>query len=216
MAHAAGPQRRAIRALLAAAACLLGLAAQAQPYREGEHYTLLEPPRAVESDAKVEVIEFFYYGCPVCYEAEPLVVRWLATKAGEVRFLRVPAVPNDRWAGFARTYYALEAIGELARLNWPLYDNHHFDGRRLDEEDKLLEWLAGNGVDAARFREIRDSTEVAAKVAQAKKMLEDYGIKRVPTFIVGGRYVTSARDAGTAPEMMKVVDFLVDRARQTK
>jgi len=208
--------RGAIRALLCALACLLGVAAQAQSYKEGEHYSVLEPARPVASGAKVEVIEFFYYGCPVCYEAEPLVVRWLAQKGGEVQFMRVPAVPNERWAGFARSYYALEAIGELARLNWPLYDNHHFDGRRLDEEANLLKWLAANGVDAQRFKEIRDSAAVSAKVAQAKKMLEDYGVKRVPSFIVGGRYVTSARDAGNAPEMIKVVDFLVERAKAAR
>jgi thiol:disulfide interchange protein DsbA len=208
--------RRAIQALLGAISFLLVFAVQAQSFNEGEHYAVLEPPRAVASGSKVEVIEFFYYGCPVCYEAEPLVVRWLSRKSGEVQFLRVPAVPNERWAGFARTFYALEEIGELARLNWPLYDNHHFDGRRLDEEANLLRWLAGNGVDAQRFREIRDSPAVAAKVAKAKAMLEDFGIKRVPTFIVGGRYVTSARDAGGAPELMQVVDFLVERAQDKK
>lgn len=207
---------RALQALLLAMACLVGLDARAQPYQAGTHYTTLEPPRATSSGAKVEVIEFFYYGCPVCYEAEPLIVRWLSQNAGQVQFRRVPAVPDKRWAGFARTYYALEAIGELERLNWPLYDNHHFDGRRLDEEANLLKWLAANGVDAQRFREIRNSPDVAAKVAAARKMLEDYGIKRVPSFIVGGRYLTSAREAGTAPEMIKVVDFLVERAKAAK
>jgi len=204
---------RVLQALLFAMACLVGLDAGAQSYQAGTHYTTLEPPRAASSGAKVEVIEFFYYGCPVCYEAEPLVVRWLSQNAARVQFLRVPAVPDERWAGFARTYYALEKIGELERLNWPLYDNHHFDGRQLDNEANLLKWLAANGVDAQRFREIRDSPEIAAKVAAAKRMLEDYGVKRVPTFVVGGRYVTSARDAGTAPEMMKVVDFLVGRVK---
>ncbi len=216
MAGMAASGCRRLQALLFAMACLVGLDAGAQSYQAGTHYTTLEPPRATSGSAKVEVIEFFYYGCPVCYEAEPLVVRWLSQNATQVQFLRVPAVPDERWAGFARTYYALEKIGELERLNWPLYDNHHFDGRQLDNEANLLKWLAANGVDAQRFREIRDSPEIAAKVAAAKKMLEDYGIKRVPTFVIGGRYVTSARDAGTAPEMMKVVDFLVGRVKAAK
>ena len=188
----------------------------AQTYQEGEQYRRLVPPRPVASSGKVEVLEFFYYGCPVCYEAEPLVIRWLSKADGRVQFVRVPAVPDERWAGFARTYYALEAIGELARLNWPLYDNHHFDGRRLDEEPNLLKWLSTNGVDAQRFREIRDSAAVTVKVDAAKKMLKDYDIKGVPTFVVGGRYLTSARVAGGVDEMMKVVDFLVARVRSEK
>ena len=211
-----GSCRRTLRLLCIAISLALSVAARAQTYQEGEHYDRLEPPRPVASAAGVEVIEFFYYGCVVCYEAEPQIARWLSQKGSGVRFVRVPAVPNESWAGFARTYYALEAIGELARLNWPLYDNHHFDGRRLDEEANLLQWLAANGVDAQRFREVRDSAAVAAKVDEAKKMLETYSVKRVPSFVVGGKYVTSARQAGSTLEMMKVVDYLVARVNSGK
>lgn len=211
-----GACRRTIRLLYIAVSLALSVSARAQTYHEGEHYERLEPPRAVSSAAKVEVIEFFYYGCVVCYEAEPQIVRWLSQKGSGVQFVRIPAVPNESWAGFARTFYALEAIGELARLHWPLYDNHHFDGRRLDEEANLLQWLASNGVDAQRFREIRESAAVAAQLGEAKKMLETYAVKRVPSFVVGGKYVTSASQAGSTLEMMKVVDFLVGRVESGK
>lgn len=207
---------RASRLILLALALLYGVCVNAQSFREGEQYKRLEPPHPAAGGPKVEVIEFFYYGCAVCYEAEPQVIRWLSTAGDAVHFVRVPAVPNERWAGFARTFYALEAVGELARLNWPLYDNHHFDGRRLDEEANLLKWLAANGVDAQRFRTVRDSAAVSEKVDAAKKMLSDYDIKRVPSFVVGGRYLTSAHDAGGVAEMMKVVDYLVARVKAEK
>ncbi|MGW8270888.1 MAG: thiol:disulfide interchange protein DsbA/DsbL, partial [Burkholderiales bacterium] len=174
---------RLLRLAVVTLCALFSAGVGAQSYQEGEQYARLEPPRPVSTGNGVEVIEFFYYGCAVCYEAEPQVVRWLAKAGGKVQFVRVPAVPQERWAGFARTYYALEAIGELGRLNWPLYDNHHFDGRRLDEEPNLLKWLSANGVDAQRFREIRNSAAVTAKIDAAKKMLKDYDIKRVPTFV---------------------------------
>jgi thiol:disulfide interchange protein DsbA len=207
---------RLLRLAVVTVCVLFSAGVGAQSYQEGEQFRRLEPPRPVAHGDKVEVIEFFYYGCAVCYEAEPQVVRWLAKAGGRVQFVRVPAVPRERWAGFARTYYALETIGELARLNWPLYDNHHFDGRRLDEEPNLLKWLSANGVDAQRFREIRNSAAVTAKVEAAKKMLTDYDIKRVPTFVVGGRYVTSVRAAGGVDEVMQVVDFLVARVKSEK
>ena len=205
-----------LRLAVVALATLFCAGVGAQSYQEGEQYERLEPPRPVARSDKVEVLEFFYYGCPVCYEAEPQVIRWLSKAGSGVHFVRVPAVPKESWAGFARTYYALETIGELARLNWPLYDNVHFDGRRLDEEPDLLKWLSTNGVDAQRFREIRDSAAVTAKVDAAKVLLKDYAIKAVPTFVVGGRYVTSARAAGGVAEMMKVVEFLVARVRSEK
>ena len=80
---------RALQALLVAIACLASLDAGAQSYQEGTHYSTLEPPRATSSGAKVEVIEFFYYGCPVCYEAEPLVVRGLSQNAAQGKMRRL-------------------------------------------------------------------------------------------------------------------------------
>ena len=204
------------RGILIALSVLLCVTARAQSYQDGDHYKTLEPPRPVADATKVEVIEFFYYGCPVCYETQPLLTRWLAQRGGDVVLLRIPAVSNEAWANFARTFYALEAVGEQSRLHWPLYDNHHFDGRQLNDEAKLLKWLGSNGVDAEQFRAIRDSDAVKAKVADAKKMVGAYGIKRVPSFVVGGEYVTSARAAGGVPEMMKVVDYLVGRVKAEK
>jgi thiol:disulfide interchange protein DsbA len=215
MTHATSIAARVASTLqvLLIALSAMSFTVRAQPYEDGTHYRTLDPPRPVADGAKVEVIEFFYYGCPVCYETQPPLTRWLAQHSGDVTLVRVPAVSNEAWANFARTFYALEAVGELSRLHWPLYDNHHFDGRRLDEEAKLLEWLGSNGVDAAQFRAIRNSDAVKAKVADAKKMLGAYGIKRVPSFVVGGKYLTSAQAAGGVPEMMKVIDYLVGRVK---
>ena len=204
--------KHALSALVVVLCAFVALAARAQPFEEGKQYRTLEAAQPATSDGKVEVVEFFYYGCPVCYEAQPHVTRWLSKQGERVRFRRVPAASNEAWAAFARTYYALEAVGELDRLHWPLYDNHHFDGRQLNEEPKLLAWLSANGVDAERFRAARNSNAVGAKVAEAKALLERYGVKRVPSFVVGGKYVTSAVEAGGVPEMMQVVDFLVGRA----
>lgn len=195
-----------------AAACA---AAQAQPVA-GRDYLVLDPPRPVASGQRIEVIEFFYYGCAVCYEAQPHIARWLMKSDAAVELKRVPAVSAEGWEPFARTFYALEATGLLARMHWPVYDNHHFDGRKLNEEKHLLDWLASNGVDAARFKQALDSAQVKARVDAAQKMLDTYGVRGVPTFVVDGRYATSARLAGGVKEMMGVVEYLVGRARDER
>lgn len=205
-----------VNTLLKHAACVLlaaaaGAAIGADP-REGKDYLVLEPPRSTAGGTHVEVIEFFNYGCPICYEAEPHMASWLQGAGADVTPRRIPA-STDENESFALTYYALEAIGELARLHWPVYDNHHFDGKRLDEEPNLLAWLARNGVDAERFRMERNSPENRARVAAARAQFAAYGVTGVPTFVVAGKYVTSARLAGGVKEMMEVVDFLVRRAR---
>jgi len=191
---------------------LAGGLAQAQPVA-GREYLVLDPPRSTQAGPAIEVIEFFYYGCPVCYEAQPHIARWLLTAGPAVSLKRVPAV-SDAWVTFARVYYALEATGLVARLHWPVYDNHHFDGKRLNEDKNLLDWLASNGVDAARFKQAFDSHEVTTRVDEARKLLAAYNIQGVPTMVVNGRYVTSARMAGGVKEMMDVLDFLVARSKE--
>ena len=206
-------------ALLTRLACLVVLAwactfVQAQPVA-GREYIVLDPPKTAPSGDKVEVLEFFYYGCPVCYEAQPHIARWQLTAGSGVTLKRVPAV-TDAWLTFARVYYALETTGLLSRLHWPIYDNHHFDGKRLNEDKNLLEWLGSNGVDSARFKQALDSHEVTIRVDEARKLLDAYKVKGVPTMVVDGRYATSASLAGGVKEMMDVLEFLVARAREER
>ena len=208
-----------MNALIKRCACVLlialgGTAKGADPV-DGRHYLALDPPRATQGGSRIEVIEFFYYGCPVCYESQPYITRWLANAATDVVLRRVPAA-DESGESFALTFYALEAIGELPRLHGPLYENQHFDDRRLNEEGKLLEWLAGNGVDANHFRKVRNSVETRKQVAAARNLFRTYDVRGVPSFAVDGRYLTSARLAGGVKEMVDVLDYLVRLRRRER
>jgi thiol:disulfide interchange protein DsbA len=193
------------------AAALVSAPAQAQPV-SGREYQELKTQHPVSTGERVEVIEFFYYGCPVCYEAQPHIARWLTRAGPGVTLLRVPAVFTESSESFARSFYALGAMNEIARLHWPLYDNHHFDGKQLNDEKNIADWVAANGVDRGRFAELWSSDAVKAQVDSAKKALESYGIKGVPSFVVDGKYVTSAKMAGSVRGMVRVVEYLVERA----
>jgi len=197
--------------LLGLALAAVCVAAPAQPISPKD-FQVLEPPRPVSSGERIEVLEFFYYGCPVCYEAQPHIARWLAKSGPGVAIQRVPAAFTESSESFARTFYTLGAMNQLARLHWPLYDNHHFDGKELDQEKNVVAWVSSNGVDAARFAELWHSDRVKAQVDAAKKALDAYGVKGVPTFVVDGKYLTSARLAGSVPRMLETVQYLVERA----
>lgn len=205
---------RIVAALMLAAASVVA-SAQSVPVA-GRDYVVLDPPRPAAPGAAIEVIEFFYYGCPVCYESQPYIARWLERAGAGVTLRRVPAASFESAVNFALTYYALEATGYIPQLHWAVYDNHHFDDLRLGEEKGLLDWLARNGVDAERLREARNSAENRARVAEGRRVFEDYNVKGVPAFAVDGRYLTSARLAGGVRQMMEVVAYLVDRAREER
>jgi thiol:disulfide interchange protein DsbA len=189
--------------------------AQVQAPQAGRDFLVLEPARPT-ARGHIEVIEFFYYGCAVCYEAQPHIARWVQGAGRDVRLRRIPSVANESWAPLARAHYALESMGELERLHGPLFESHHFDGRQLDKEDQLLAWLAANGVDTVRFKGARGSIDTRRKIESARRMGGIYGVRAVPTLVVGGRYATSARMTGGVREMMSAVAHLVERLRRER
>lgn len=177
----------------------------------------LDPPRPVATGERIEVIEFFYYGCPICYELEPHMTRWLATQApGYVALRRIPALSSEGWETLAKLYFTLEAMGEVSRLHWPVYDNFHFDGKLLNEEKVMLDWVSQNSIDRKKFAEIYGSQETQAKIAQSRELMKTYDVRGVPTIIVDGKYLSSARLAGGTRQLMQVVDELVRQARSER
>jgi thiol:disulfide interchange protein DsbA len=204
--------RKALATLLLALAAA-GVQAQAQL---GRDYILLDPPRAVASGDKIEVIEFFYYGCPVCYELEPQLSRWSFNAPGSVALRRVPALSSDNWDNFARLFYTLEAMGELARLHWPVYDNFHFNGLKLNDEAVMAGWVSHNGLDRQKFIDTYHSPEIQAKLAAARDMTRSYDVRGVPSIVVDGKFLTSARMTGSTRELMRVLDQLVELARKER
>jgi len=202
------------------AALLLALAvsaAQAQSAPQlGRDYVRLDPPHAVSSGDQIEVIEFFYYGCPVCYELEPTLSRWIFNAPGSVALRRVPALSSDNWDNFAKLFYTLEAMGQVARLHWPVYDNFHFNGVKLDEDAAMAGWVSHNGLDKQKFTDTYRSPEIQAKLAGARAMTQSYEITGVPSIVVDGKFLTSAHMAGGTRELMQVVNQLVELARKER
>src|SRR5262245_26327317 len=161
---------RIARGLLAAAFALLALGARAQ-VEAGSDYQRIEPPHATGAGGRVEVIEFFYYGCPVCYETEPHFSRWIASAPDYVAVRRVPALSSQAWEPLARLYYALEALGQLERLHWPVYDNIHFEDVRLGDEKIMIDWASRNGIEREKFAQDYASEEVNDKVRQGRELV---------------------------------------------
>jgi thiol:disulfide interchange protein DsbA len=188
-------------------------AAQIEPGRE---YQRLDPPRAAAADGRIEVIEFFYYGCPVCYETEPYLARWLKDAPDYVAIRRVPALSSEAWESLAKLYYTLEVLGQVERLHWPVYDTIHFEDVKLSEEKVMIDWAARNGVEREAFVRAYGSARVASDVREARELLKSYGVGAVPTFIVDGRFLTSARLAGGTQQVVQVLDRLVRLAREER
>jgi thiol:disulfide interchange protein DsbA len=205
-------------ALLALCVPMLFSAAQAQVRPR-----VIDPPMPRLSGVlgetaadKIEVIQFFYYGCPHCFDQQPLIEDWLAAKPADVEFRLVPALRDDKWLPLTKAYFALEALGEAKRLHRPIYDVINFDGAQLDEEEKLLAWVSRNGVNREKFLEVYNSDKVKAQVEAARKATLDYGIRATPTLVVAGKYAITSGLAGSHYEAIRVLNQQITQARQEK
>jgi protein dithiol oxidoreductase (disulfide-forming) len=203
---------RRLVAILVAAWLVLPFAAAAQQFQYGE----INPPQPVESAGKIEVIEFFWCGCPHCYTLEPYIEAWLKQLPPDVEFRRVPAVFNQRWGHDAAIYYTLEAMGLLDKLHKPLFDAIHKSSLRTDNEAALGEWLQKNGVEPKKFMATLKSFGVQSKTRRAVQQTLAYKIDGTPAMAVAGRYTVSAEQGRTQQGMLQAVDSLVAMARKQK
>jgi thiol:disulfide interchange protein DsbA len=197
--------RRSVIAALLAAPWPAALAQRGGPYAE------LNPPQPVESTGKIEVLEFFWYGCIHCYNLEPRIETWLKTLPKDVEFRRVPAVFNERWGHDAAIFYALEAMGVLDKLHRPLFDAIHRDRLRTDKAEELTPWLQKHGIDPKKFEATVKSFGVQSKTRRAVRLTSDYKIDGTPAMAVHGRYTVGAGDG-----MLETVNQLVATVRKTK
>jgi thiol:disulfide interchange protein DsbA len=196
---------------LAAALFTLSFAAAAQGQQP---YQVLNPAQPTEGGGKIEVIEFFWYGCPHCYSLEPQVAKWVKNAPKDVVFKRVPAIPNDNWGHGAQIYYTLEAMGILEQTHQKVFDAWHLENKNLANKRIREEWLKASGIDVAKYNEMEKSFSVATKMQKAKQMTSAYKVDSVPRLVVNGKYYTGPEIAGGTQNMFPVVEKLLDTARK--
>jgi thiol:disulfide interchange protein DsbA len=173
------------RRALVAAIALSPFASFAQPRPP---FTEIKPAMPTEAEGKIEVAEFFWYGCIHCYNLEPALETWTKKLPPDVAFRRIPAVFNERWAHDAAIFYTLESMGLLEKLHRPLFDAIHRDHLHTDNAAALSEWLTKNGVDAKKFNEALKSFGIQSKVRKAAQLTVASKIDGTPAILVQGRY----------------------------
>lgn len=182
---------------------------------EGTHFTKLAQPAPVAAPAgKIEVVEFFSYGCPHCFSFEPALEGWVKQLPPDVSFRRVPVGFNAAYETYQKIYYSLEAMGQLGAMHRKVFDAIHVQRQRLDKEADIVVFMSANGVDGAKFAEHFNSFSVQTKQRQAKQLSDAYRIDGVPTLGVQGRYVTSGSLAGSNERALAVADKLVQGVRK--
>lgn len=185
--------------------------ASSRAFAQNGAFNEVKPPVPVDAEGKIEVLEFFWYGCIHCYNLEPKLEAWLKTLPKDVQFRRVPAVLSDRWGHDATIFYAFEAMGLLDKLHRPFFEAIHVNRLRTDNAAALNGWLEKQGLDPKKVNDVARSFGVQSKVKRAIRLTSDYKIEGTPAMAVHGRYTVPSSDA-----MLDTVNQLVAAVRKNK
>jgi thiol:disulfide interchange protein DsbA len=176
----------------------------------GQDYVVLSVAQQPDVKGKIEVIEFFSWGCPHCNVFNPKLNRWLATLPKDATFKRVPVgLGHPEWDILARMYYSLQSTGDLNRLDLNVFEAIHKDQVSLFDEASITAWVGKHGVNVAQFAAAFHSFGVDASLDQSERMVAAYQIDAVPTLAVGGRYTVT----GDHDKMLAGASELIAKAR---
>jgi thiol:disulfide interchange protein DsbA len=201
---------------LAAASLGLGLArnAAAQTPVAGQDYVAIPTPSPVSvPPGTTDVVEFFSFACPHCFEFEPTLEAWLAKKPTGIHFHRMPVRFLMNASNFQPMYFALEAMGLTDTIPLKVFNAVHLEHQRLDKPEEIAAFMTKNGVDATRFMSVFNSFGVRTKVQQANALMDAYGVDSVPTLVVQGRWKTSPAQAKGEGKVLAVVEYLAAQVR---
>ncbi|MDH4049747.1 MAG: thiol:disulfide interchange protein DsbA/DsbL [Gammaproteobacteria bacterium] len=187
-------------------------------YKEGQHYVRMVPTQPTVGGAdKIEVAEFFWYGCAHCFDFEPHINRWAESKPAGVRFVRIPATWNPLVMLHAQLYYTEEVLAKNGKIADPeafrsaVFREYHQRGNRMTTEAAIQSVFASQGVSADDFMSTWKSFEVAQKLRVAQDLARRYAISGVPAIVVNGKYRTGAGEAGGYPKLLELINELVER-----
>ena len=181
-------------------------------YQEGVHYDRLVPVQGTSSPPdKIEVAEFFWYGCVYCYRMDAYVEEWKKEQPQEVNFINIPALWDPTMETHARLFLSLQAVGELDAAHRDVFRAIHTENRlllRLGEQERFAQRY---GVSAEDFRNAFRSFSVESSLRRIKDLMRRYRILAVPAFVVNGKYVVRVTPDSDMPGLLEIVDELVQR-----
>jgi protein dithiol oxidoreductase (disulfide-forming) len=177
-----------------------------------QKYVQISNQKQTESD-KIVIYEFFWYGCPHCYNIEPTINNIESNLDKDAILIKVPVALRDSWELHAKAYYALQQMKLDDNLHEKVFAEIHINSNRLDTKEKLANFIKEEGYDADKFLSILDSFGTEIRVKKASRLANQYQIKSVPTLIINGKYKTSGSHVSSYEELDDVVQLLVDKER---
>jgi protein dithiol oxidoreductase (disulfide-forming) len=191
-----------------------GASAQAFALEEGKNFIRLKAAQPVETGSKIEVLEFFSYGCPHCADLDPELQKWHKAMPADAEMRRVPVgFGREAWDNLGKAYYTLEALGEEPRLTPLAFAAVHRERANLSNPKVFFDWAAKNGLDRKKVEDMFNSFAINGKQAKANQVAKAYNVQSVPLVVVDGKFETASDKVGSHANMPAAINALIDKAR---
>ena len=177
-----------------------------------QKYVQISTEKQQESKSII-IYEFFWYGCPHCYNLEPTMERIEADLDKDTKIVKLPVALRDSWIPHAKLYYALQQMGKIDEVHNLIFEEIHLEDNRLNTEQQMVDFLGKHDIDTNKFMEKYNSFGTEARIKKASNLAKKYQINSVPTIIVNGKYLTSGSYVSSYDELYSVINLLIERER---
>ena len=188
----------------------------AQTFVAGKDYLVVDNAIVTQDPNKIEVREFFWYGCPHCYQLDSYLETWLEKLPSDVDFIRTPAVMAKNWRAHAQAFYVAKLLGQIETIHLPLMQALHRDKKDVFSRSALQQFFAQYGIDPEQLDGVYDSHTVRREMLRARRLASQLKISAVPAMVINGKYFTDAKLANGFDRMLQVIDYLVNKERDVR
>jgi len=175
-------------------------------------YVQISNQKQTDSD-KIVVYEFFWYGCPHCYNLEPTMDKIEANLKKDTILVKIPVALRDTWENHAKAFYTLQQMKLDDDLHEKIFNEIHINSERLDTRDSLAQFVSNEGFNGDKFKKIFDSFGTEMRLKKASRLARQYQITSVPTLVINGKYRTSGSHVSSYDELIDVVNLLIEKER---
>jgi thiol:disulfide interchange protein DsbA len=217
-------RRRLTLALCASPALLAAPALRAQaPFipEEGVNFTSIPRAQPTDTPGKIEVLDFFWYGCPHCYAFLPDLEAWRKRLAPDVAYKHAPVDFGDPGREpHSRIFATLQALGKVDELHVKVFEAYHVQRKRLVDPNEVADFMAANGIPREQWLATYNSFSVANMVNRERLKFQSFGIDSTPWLGIDGRFVTAPTlnvdQANPNRATLATADFLIERVRRER
>ena len=179
---------------------------------DSQKYVQISNSPQTEHD-KIVIYEFFWYGCPHCFNIEPTIVKIESNLNQDTVLIKLPLALKESWVNHAKAFFSMQQMNIGNNLHSKIFEEIHINGNRLDTKSTLVDFIDSEGFDGSSFSKNFDSFGTEIRIKKANKLARQYQITSVPTIIISGKYLTSGSFVSSYEELYDVVNFLVEKER---